>query len=484
MSNKINSVTANPGSFRDPTSRVYEVDAGGSGGGPRILRGLDAKSLKDFNALSAEKFFQEALDRGDIVGTKLQEPSDDAAAAIIKDGWVGVLEHQSVPVITYPYEWTFAMLKDAALLQLKLLEAAAESGWTMKDASPYNVQWIGARPVFIDIGSFVRRHEGEAWVGYRQFCSMFLFPLMIRAHLGIDQAGLLRSNLDGIPPMDASKYFTGLNKLKKGVLSHIVFPAMVEKSILKRERDAVPSSQRTSGKQSLAMVVGLMQSLSRLIRKLTIASEHTDWSHYDRTHTYEDSDFMDKKSFVSKYAKECDGTFLWDIGCNTGTFSRLGGEFFEHVVSVDGDHDAIEQLYRAEKGNSTSNILPLVMNLANVSPAQGWMGKERASFDDRRKPDLVLCLALIHHIRLSANIPIPLFLDWLYSLGANVVLEFVNRNDEMVVKLLTNKQEQYEDYNIDQFLREANKRFEVVDRQPLKSGKRDLFYLKPLQIDR
>jgi 2-polyprenyl-3-methyl-5-hydroxy-6-metoxy-1,4-benzoquinol methylase len=371
------------------------------------------------------------------------------------------------------------MLKDAALLQLQLIETSFENGWALKDATPYNIQWMGSRPVFIDVGSFVPWSEGEPWVGYRQFCSMFLTPLMLRAHLGIDHLPLLRSYIDGIAPTEAVKYFSGIKRFKKGVLSHLIFPAKVENSIAKRERDDAPARQRTSRRQSRAMVVGLVQSLTRLVQRLSCEIKPTDWSQYDKTHSYQEADFDAKKAFVLKHVSTTRRSYIWDIGCNTGTFSRIAGENCSHVISVDGDHNAVEQLYLAGKMNPDSNILPLVMNLTNISPGQGWAGLERQAFDQRRQPDLVLCLALIHHVRMSANIPNLLFLKWLRSLEAEVILEFVNREDEMVVKLLTNKKEQYEDYNLGQFTAEAQRFFTIMDRESLKGGKREIFYLKP-----
>ena len=470
---------ANTGSFRDPENRVYQIRSKHGNGEIRILRGLSKDALTIYQRLTEESFYQKALGAGHIVQTDLLKEDDENAKAIMDDGWSGVLEHSTVPFVTYPYEWTFTMLKDAALLQLRLIEKSLENGWTLKDATPYNIQWIGSRAVFIDVPSFQPWEKGEPWLGYRQFCSMFLTPLLLRAHLGIDHLPLLRSYIDGIPPMEAAKYFTGMKRFKKGVLSHIIFPAKVESSIAKRERDDAPAQQRTSRGQSIAMVLGLVQSLTRLVKKLSVEIQHTDWSHYDKTHSYHEVDFDLKKAFVLKHASSTQRKYIWDIGCNTGTFSRICSEYCSHVISVDGDHNAVEQLYLAEKENPASNIQPLVMNLGNISPGQGWAGSERQAFDHRKKPDLILCLALIHHLRLSANIPNVLFLKWLRSLEAEVILEFVNRKDEMVIKLLTNKKEQYEDYNLDQFVADAEQFFTIEDRAALKDGKREIFYFKP-----
>ncbi len=470
---------ANSGSFRDPVNRVYEVPSIVSGAKTRILRGLSRDGLAVYKKLSEEDFYRKALSAGHIVQTDLLTVDDEDAKLVLADGWTGILEHELIPFVTYPYEWTFSMLKDAALLQLQLIEKSLENGWILKDATPYNIQWIGSRPVFIDVGSFLPWKEGESWVGYRQFCSMFLTPLMLRAHLDIDHLPILRSYMDGIPPTEAVKYFNGTKRFKKGVLSHIIFPAKVENSIAKHERDDAPARKRTPRRQSKAMVIGLVQSLTRLVQNLSIEIKHTDWSQYDKTHSYQESDFDAKKTFVLKHASKSKRKYIWDIGCNTGTFSRISSKNCSHVISVDGDHNAVEQLYIAEKEKPDSNILPLVMNLANVSPGQGWAGRERQAFDQRKKPDLVLCLALIHHVRMSANIPNVLFLQWLRSLEAEVILEFVNREDEMVIKLLTNKNEQYEDYNIEQFTTEAKRFFTIMDRETLKGGTREIFYLKP-----
>lgn len=363
---------ANAGSFRDPVNRVYEVAPKTNGDKARILRGLSKDALGIYQRLSGEPFFQRAMRAGHVVQTDILPADDEDARAVMTDGWAGVLEHEPVAFVTYPYEWTFSMLKDAALLQLHLIEKSLENGWTLKDATPYNIQWIGSRPVFIDVASFQPWEEGEPWVGYRQFCSMFLTPLMLRAHLGIDHLPILRSYIDGIPPTEAAKYFTGTKRLKKGVLSHVIFPAQVENSIAKRERDDAPARQRTSRRQSTAMVLGLVQSLTRLVNKLSIEIKHTDWSQYDKTHSYQEADFDAKKAFVLKHASTTQREHAWDIGCNTGTFSRVSSEHCSQVISVDGDHNAVEQLYLAEKKKPSSNILPLVMNLSNISPGQGW----------------------------------------------------------------------------------------------------------------
>jgi hypothetical protein len=467
-------IEPNSGSFRDPINRIYE-------GKGLVLRGLNERALSTYNELAAESFFQKFLKAKQVIGTKILSPDENKVAIEVLDkGWAGVLSHSPIPFISYPYEWPFSMLKDAALLHLHLLEKSLENNWILKDATPFNIQWLGSHPTFIDIPSFEPWEEGDPWIGYRQFCSMFLTPLMLKAHVDIDYIPLLRSQLDGIEPMEAIKFFNGMHRFKAGVLSHIYFPAKVEQYINKRERNNTSNQKRAIQKQSKARVLGLIQSVTRLVKGLKTNTGSSGWSQYDKNHSYEEAEFSAKKVFVSKHVSSRQWKQVWDIGCNTGVFSKLCCDHADHVIAVDGDQGAVEKLYLSEKIKDHSKILPLVMNLSNLSPNQGWQGHERAAFDNRKKPDLVLCLALIHHIRISANIPLNLFFEWLHSLKASILIEFVNRDDEMVAKLLQNKKETYEDYNLQTFISESEVFFNIADRQILKDGRRELFFLTPL----
>lgn len=462
---------ADPGSFRDSDNKVYEFDR-------RIVRGLSASAAAKFEKVSSQDFYKKLCSRGLLIDSVLLAPSDPVAKMVMAEGWSAVYEHKRIPFISYSYEWSFSMLKDAALAHLLIIQQAMESGWTLKDATSFNIQWDGTKPVFIDIGSFEPWSEGEPWIGYRQFCSMFLIPLMLKAHLHFDPSMLLRSQLEGIPPLQAAKLFRGLSRLKRGVPSHITLPSSVEMRIAKQERDNAPAQARTR-KHSRLMVIGLLDGLIRLVRSLKAEAQHSDWSNYALAHSYEDADFDAKVTFVTEAVAREHRDMVWDIGCNTGTFSNIAATNSNCVVSMDGDADAVEQLYLSRRGDEFSKILPMVVNLANISPNQGWGGFERKALDNREKPSLILCLALIHHMRLSANVPIPMFLKWLRSLNADVVIEFVNRHDEMFEKLLTNKSITYPDYTIDAFEASVRSMFLISSRLTIKGGKRELFLLTP-----
>ena len=465
------------GSFKDPAGRVYRVADGA--GEIRILRGLNGDAAATLEKLLAEPFFRSLAAAGDVAPTTLLDDQDTAARSVLAEGWAAVAEHQAVDFLTWPYEWPFSMLKDAALLQLRLLETSVRHGWILKDATPFNIQWPGARPVFIDVPSFIPWDEGEYWQGYRQFCATFLTPLLLTAHLGIPFQPLLRSRLEGIPPEEAVKYFYGLKRFKRGVLSHVWFPAKAERRVQRRAGRGRPAQENARRRQPATMLLALLDSLKRLITGLSYGPAGSDWAQYAETHSYPPEDFARKQDFVERHAAALRPGLTWDLGANTGAFSRIAAQHSRLVVAVDGDQDAVERLYREARDGGPENIIPLVMDLSNLSPGQGWAGGERAAFDRRAKPDLALCLALVHHLRVSANIPLPLFIGWLRSLDAAVIIEFVGRDDEMFQALLENKRENYADYTAENFASELGRHFAVRDQLTLKGGARELFMLEP-----
>ena len=212
MSNS--SAAVNPGSFRDRDGRVYHFQE-------RIFRGLSGPALESYRELTEKKFYKKLYESGKIIGTRERATEDNPLPDELKSQWAGFLEHDPVAVISYPYEWTFSMLKAAASLQLHLVERAVSSGFTLKDATPYNIQFVDRKPVFIDIPSFEPLQEGEPWSGYRQFCEMFLFPLFLQAYKGCNFQPFMRAAIDGVDVQAASALFGFRDRFRKGVMSHV-----------------------------------------------------------------------------------------------------------------------------------------------------------------------------------------------------------------------------------------------------------------------
>ena len=460
-----------PGSFRDRNNRIYTA-------GDRIIRGLSDVALQNWNQVVEEDFYKSLVNQGKVIHSNVVHQTDFELTSE-EHSWSGYLEHERVPFISYPYEWTFGMLKEAALLHLDILQKSLDSGWILKDATAYNIQWMGSRPTFIDTTSFEPYVEDSPWLGYRQFCMMFVYPLMLASYRKIDYLPLLRSNLEGIEPVEVAKYFSKRDLLRKGVFTHVYLHSRLQQTYSsqnsKNEKAVMKRVRHTKG-----TLLEIIKGLQRVISSLDLKETRSTWSHYQDQHSYDESSFEQKKEFVTRHVQASKWGQIWDIGCNTGTFSKLCSSYSNTVLALDADRFAIERFYQELKGsNDFKNILPLVMDLSNVSPNQGWRGAERGALETRGQPDLVIALALIHHIVISANVPLREFVCWLRSLNATVILEFVEREDEMTQQLLKNKVDQYSDYTKAGFETTVREYFTIHDSIQLKEGARSVYCLKP-----
>jgi SAM-dependent methyltransferase len=466
-------MTPEHGSFRDASNRIFYHDGA-------VFRSLSAEATANWHQLRQTEFFQRLVESGAVIATETEDRPEIMAQ--LSGRWAGVVRHERLAFISYPYEWPFWMLKDAALLHLDVLSQALENGWTLKDGSAYNMQWRGQQPVFIDVSSFEPYRDGDSWTGYRQFCMMFIIPLLLKAHRDIQIAHLLRSNLEGVDPEEALKFISWRDICRRGVFTHLYLHARLQAHAKRAE--ARTSSTNTAParwpvRQTCEMTLRMVQSIRRMVAKLDRSSGETAWSAYETTHSYDDASLAEKQGFVERHVRGKRWRMVYDLGSNTGTFARLCSGHADHVVAVDEDELAIDTLYRRLKAERPGNITPLVMPLNNVSPDQGWRGRERKSFDSRGKPDLILCLALIHHMVVSANIPMQDFLQWIRNFDAAVVLEFVGPEDEMTLRLTKNKKEAHPDYTQDQFESIAASMFDIADAAPLKQGRRQIYLLQP-----
>jgi SAM-dependent methyltransferase len=398
------------------------------------------------------------------------EPAD--ATPGLAGEWAAVLRHERIPFISYPYEWCFGMLRQAALLQLELIEAALAEGFSLKDATPYNVQWIGCRPVFIDVLSFYRPRPGEPWVGYRQFCELFLNPLLLEAYKGVPFQPWLRGSLEGIPPRDLLALFSVRDLLRRGVLAHVWLHARSQNRYDQATRDVKQELASAGFRKEL--ILANVRGLAKLVGGLSPPERKSAWSGYGEDPGYAEVDRQEKEGFVRDAAAFQRWPLVWDLGANTGVYSRIAAAGSDYVIALEADPAAVETHLETR----TSNVLPLVCNVADPSPGRGWRGRERKDLPERGKPDLMLCLALIHHLVIGANLRLAEVLDWLAGLGRFLVIEFVGREDPRVQGLLRHRDDPYEDYGLPVFEAELGTRFEVLRRQELPSGRRVLYFAK------
>lgn len=407
---------ADPGSFRDPASHiVFEED--------RVIRLLDERGLKGWKDLSSSPFFERAVSAGQVIAAESVDHDGQDAA--------GALEHPRIPFISYPYEWTFSMLKDAALLQLDLLDGALQAGLTIKDATPYNIQFIDGKPVFIDIGSFESYEAGEPWIGYRQFTRQFLFPLMLQAWAGIPFQPWLRGNMEGPTAGEMKSILPRSKRMKPATMMHVSLQARMEEQM---SGESVRGELKTAGFNA-ELILNNVRKLRGLVEDLTWDGSGDGWVEYESC-SHVGRDRETKNEFLTEAIERHRPARVLDLGANDGYFSETAASSGAVAVAVDGDAQVLDALYR--KGTPVSIALS---DLTNPSPAQGWASVERPALMERADPDLVIAYGLIHHLIYTASIPPRGVVEWLVGFGCPLVVEFVSPEDEMVSKLTANKTE-------------------------------------------
>jgi hypothetical protein len=441
-----------PASFRDPASRVVIEDG-------RVLRLLDQRGLEGWQALSASGFYRDAVASGHVISST-PVPHHDAVAA---------LEHPRLPVITYPYEWTFSMLKDAAMLHLDLLDRALSAGLNMKDATPFNIQFVEGRPLFIDIGSFEPYQQGEPWLGYRQFCRQFLYPLMMRAWLDIPFQPWLRGDMEG-PTAGQMKRMLGRRRRVKALL-HVTLQARLEATM---SGEAVRDDLKSAGFNA-DLILANVRKLRSLVESLEWAPDTEGWSEYvDCAHVGRDRDT--KGIFLTGILERLNPRRVVDLGANDGHFTSIAAAAGAIAVAVDGDEGVLDDLYRRHTG-----VEIVLSDLGNPSPSQGWAGLERPGLFNRVAADLVVAYGVIHHLIYTASVPPIAVLEWLRSLEAVIALEYVSPEDEMVGRLMANKRvsELHPGRAENEFRKLVSRHFVIGQEQRLGSGTRVLFELSP-----
>ncbi|MBQ4133499.1 MAG: hypothetical protein IJD04_07200 [Desulfovibrionaceae bacterium] len=475
------------GSFRDPSGYVYDD-------GKDIYRTVNRVYQSQWESMTqsgfltslaaAEKvcgYSELALDQfPDAVREQTMEALGGAAENdLFEGGFWKLLEVDRLPFISYPYEWSFDQLKDAALLTLELQKEALKHELSSKDASAYNIQFRGAKPLFIDLLSFDHYREGDTWQGYRQFCMHFLAPLALYRH-DLYLGGLSRLWIDGIPLSVASSLLPWKTKFSLGLQMHIHTHARLERkhSDGRQARDKVEATRLS--KKSLLNIV---DSLESTVRALKFPQSDTEWGEYYSDTNYTSAAEAAKEKIVDELAARCAcaGGMAADLGANTGKYSALLAKHYDYVIAADIDPAAVNSHYNYLKKDGNKKILPLVMDLSNPSPGLGWMCRERASFAGRCKADFVTALALIHHLRFTAGIPFPLMAEFFaehVSPGGYLLIEFVPRDDSQVQRLLAARDDIFSDYTLEVFQSAFAGKFEREEVIPVADSLRSLILFR------
>lgn len=438
-----------PGSFRDPGGRVFEADK-------RILRAVMPTAAPAFELAEQSGVLRRLSDAGRLV-----DYAPMGADALPGVAAAHVLEHPRVPFISYAYEWCFGLHKAAALFHLDLHLDLLEEGFTLSDATAYNVQFDGTRPVFIDHLSIRPYNEGEIWEGHRQFCMQFLNPLLMWSLLEVQPNHWFRGALEGIAPEDLAKLLPMSKKLSWTVLTHVVAQAAMQNRSVRQAKGSQEYRETRLPKHAFK---GMLDGLRRSIAGLKSPSHATVWGDYAGRNSYQSDDARAKAAFVAEMTASVQPDVLFDLGCNSGDYSKVALESgARRVVGFDFDHAALELAYDRAKQENLA-FLPLWLDAANPSPSQGWAQGERKGFADRAGADAIVALAFIHHIAIGRNVPLDMATDWLVSLAPKGVIEFPHKADPMVQTLLAQRTDIFPDYENDRFAALLGERARIVKR--------------------
>lgn len=450
-----------PASFRDPSGFVFWRDG-------MLFRQVNRIYQKDYDCLIRSGLYSSLVRDGLMVGhEETQEPPELSELAY------RVLKPETVSFISYPYEWCFSQLRDAALLTLRIQRKALEHGMTLKDASAYNIQFFGYQPILIDTLSFEEYREGEPWVAYRQFCQHFLAPLALMAYTDVRLSQLLRVYLDGIPLDLASCLLPWKTRLSLGLATHIHLHASAQK---RYAGEKISTAAR--GKMGKMALLGLIDSLEAAIRSLSWKPRGTEWADYYRETNYSDQAFEDKKQRVEEFVSHVHPSMVWDLGANTGIFSRIASGQGAKTIAFDIDPAAVELNYRECVRAKETNLLPLVLDLTNPSPGLGWANSERQALVERGKADMVLALALVHHLAISNNVPFQRIADYFSQMGEWLVVEFVPKDDSQVQRLLASRKDIFTEYHKQSFERAFNEVYEIRADHPISFSGRILYLMQ------
>jgi ribosomal protein L11 methylase PrmA len=451
------------GSYRDRKGYVFAA-------GDRILRSVGGDAAPVQREFLASPVYSRMASRGRIVGTHI---ADDDPRELGLDPATLLLEHERIPFISYPYEWPFAALRAAALLHLDLHLELLDHGYTLSDASAYNIQFRGPKPVFIDVLSVERYVEGTYWNGHRQFCDQFLNPLLLSAKLGIPFNALYRGRLEGIPAAELAPMLRGRHKLSPQTLLNVVLPARFESAARQGRVDARKvRARRPLPRSSLQ---GMLRGLRRWIDGLGLPSRQTDWTSYATDNTYGDAERSAKRDFVARAVAATSPPTVLDLGCNTGDYSVVALESgAESVIGAEADPATAHLAFRRAQEEKL-RFLPVVQDAANPSPAQGWREAERPSFTDRVGADFLLALAVVHHLAIGRNIPLDEAVRWMVGLAPRGVIEFVQKGDPTVRKMLSLREDIFTDYTEDAFRNHLSAHARIVEEWKVSEEGRLLF---------
>jgi len=454
-----------PSAYRDPSGFVFRMNG-------QYYRQVNQSYAADYEHLFSSGLYQELTRKKWLIP---HEEITDAPGT--KDRYKTILPEQ-IPVISYPYEWSPQQLQDAGLLTLSITRAAIEKGMILKDATPFNIQFLHGKPIFIDTLSLELYDPAKPWIAYRQFCESFLFPLYLQHYQKGDVDKLAMAYPEGIPAALTARLLPSKSRWKAGVWMHVLLQSKIQKDY--------QGSNKPPGSRSPAFsktrLSRILEHLENILKTLTTGiPQSKGWSNY-YDETILSAAYLDKKEklFCDMLESLTPASAL-DLGANNGHFSRLLAAKNIRTIAVDADWRCIGDMYQQHRKNPVGHLLPLCIDLCYPTPDMGWLNKERPGFIRRAHSELVIALALVHHLALQRNIPLSGIADLLAALtGQWLIIEFVPLSDIKAQTLVENKNRYHPDYGITHFETCFSRYFNIEKKELIGDSGRILYRMKKL----
>lgn len=453
-------------SFRDPDATLVEHDG-------RLIRAVRGHALESFRRMLEDPVVRRWMDEGRLVRTRPLARIETPPQFADFDG--ECFEHERIPFVGQPAEWAPEMLAAAGSLTLQLARALLPRGWQLKDATPANVLFRNSEPVFVDLPSIVERDAGSyLWVARHQFETTFLLPLIAAAEAGLPIAWTLQNPVAGLSHEALAGILGARRWLKPGLWRPVALPAALA---ARGAAAGGPASALRSASEEQARFTlerslkGLEKQLARSARKLAQRSSH--WRRYTATRRhYGSADLEAKRSFVAEAIAGTRPRRTLDIGANTGEFSEIAAAQGE-VVALDIDERSVAAIWDRARAKRLP-ILPLVGNFGRPTPALGWRNRELESLLGRAAGsfDLVLMLAVVHHLRVTEGVPVAEQFDAVAAITRrHLLVEYVPVTDPMFAAIARGREPLYGDCLRAEFEATLLQRFQIERKHELPNGR-------------
>lgn len=449
-----------PSSYKDPSGFVFKQEGS-------YFRQINFSYKENYDFLLKSGLYKKLTEE------KLLIPHKEVKM-VGEKGYYKIIRPETIPFVSYPYEWCFSAYKEAALKTLEIQKIAMDYGMSLKDASSYNMAFYKGGFVLLDTLSFEKADFKKPWIAYRQYLQHFLSPLLLMSKKDERLVVLMRYFVNGIPLDLTDKLLPTFSKTNISLIGHLKSYKFSNKTYTERGIKIGNFGER--------QFRAIIENLYGLVASLAIPDKKSEWSDYYRETNYSKKSSDYKLNFVNREIKRLNPQTIWDFGANSGNYSSDGTGNISNIMQFDNDIQAVEKAFNEAKKKNLSNTQALYMDLFNPSPPLGWMSRERMSLIERGPADLVLALALIHHLAVGNNINFFQMADFFSKTGKNLIIEFIPKDDSNFQKIMGVREDVFKNYTQDNFEAAFLKYYHLVEKSKITGSKRWLYVYKRKNI--